>query len=372
MKFSCEKLMFLSAILTASRVVAAKSTVPELEGLLIMTAENSVRISGFDLKTGITTTVDADIEQEGGIVLNSKLFCEIIRRLPDGFVTLTSDESNLTVIECMNSEFNIMGSPAHNYPELPLLDKQDSAIVPGNMLREMIAQTKFAISDNEARPVHTGALFEIENGELTVVAVDGYRLALRREKLEDGTGGPLKFVAPGTALGEVERISSGEDVNCVISLGSKHVMFSIDNTVLITRRLEGEFLNYRSSIPQSIKYELKVEKRTFIDAVERVALIVNDKQKGPLRCIFGADNVKLNAMSTLGRANDECPAEGDGENLEIGFNDKFLLEALRAAPSDIIKLRLISGITPCLITPPEGEEKFVYMILPVRLRANEG
>ncbi|MDR1217849.1 MAG: DNA polymerase III subunit beta [Oscillospiraceae bacterium] len=372
MKFSCERQVLLAAILTAARVAAAKSPVPELEGLLVAAQGAQVKISGYDLKTGITTTVEADVAENGSIVLNSRLFGEIVRKLPDGYVTITVNDSYLTHIECEMSEFDIMGAAAHNYPELPILDTQRSVSVPGDVLKEMIAQTNFAVSDNESRPIHTGALFEIDGDSITVVAVDGYRLALRREGLENGLSEAVSFVVPGTALGEVERVFSAHEDAILISLGTKHVMFSVDNAMLISRRLEGEFLNYKTAIPQDGKYSINVDRRTMIEAVERVALIINDKQKSPLRCTFGDGVAKLQAVSTLGRAFDECPVEGDAENLEIGFNDRFLLEALRAAPADDVCIRLSSGITPCVIAPADSSGKFVYMILPVRLRTNEG
>jgi DNA polymerase-3 subunit beta len=372
MKFSCDKPLLLSAILTAARVAAAKSPVPELEGLLVEALESTVRISGYDLKTGITTTVEADVEESGSIVLNSRLFCDIIRKLPDGYVTMTSSDSFLTRIECEMSEFDIMGASAHNYPELPLLDEQKTAQTPSNTLRDMIIQTIFSVSDNESRPIHTGVLFEIDGDNITLVAVDGYRLALRRETACSGAEEKMSFVVPGAALGEVEKISSGKEEDVKIALGSKHVMFSVGNTVLISRRLEGEFLNYKESIPREWKYQAGVDKKAMIDAVERVALIINDKQKSPLRCIFGDGVMKLQAVSTLGRAQDECSIEGSIDDLEIGFNDKFLLDALRAAPADELVIRLSTGISPCVIMPAGEEQSFIYMILPVRLRANEG
>ncbi|MDR1599349.1 MAG: DNA polymerase III subunit beta [Oscillospiraceae bacterium] len=371
MKFSCERLLLLTAILTASRVVASKSPVPELEGLLIAARDGNVRISGYDLKTGITTAIDADVEEPGSIVLKSQLFCEIVRKLPSGFVTVTVSDGYLTKIESGMSEFNILGASSHNFPELPILDTQVSVAIPGGVLKDMITQTNFAVSDNESRPVHTGALFEISGGAITIVAVDGYRLALRHETAESGLEDTIGFVVPGAALSEVEKISSGQEEQIRISLGSKHVMFSIEDTTLISRRLEGEFLDYKNAIPKEGKYTVTADRRTLIEAVERVSLIINDKQKSPLRCTFGDGVLKMQAVSTLGRAHDECPVEGDAEEMEIGFNDRFLLEALRAAPADEISIRLSSGITPCLILPTDESGRFVYMILPVRLRANE-
>jgi len=204
------------------------------------------------------------------------------------------------------------------------------------------------------------------------VAVDGYRLALRREPLENSEVPDFSFVVPGTALGEVEKIASEGDGMVTITLGSKHIMFSIEDTLLISRRLEGEFLNYKNSIPQSAKYQFKVEKDELIAAVERVSLIISDKMKSPVRCVFGDGIVNLFSASALGKASDECGMDGNGEELEIGFNDKYLLEALKAAPADEVMLELSTGVTPCVISPAADNSNFLYMILPVRLKAYEG
>ena len=371
MKFTCERLSLLSATLTASRAAASKSPVPLLEGLLVEVEEENVRISGYDLKTGIVTSVSAEVEETGGIVLNARLFGEIIRKMPGQYITV-SVNSGLTATICSEmSEFEILGSPASDYPELPAVDGQDSILIDEILLKKMISQTNFAVSDNESRPIHTGALFEISGGELTIVAVDGYRLALRKEIMENSNVSAFNFVVPGTALSELEKITSDGDGMVNITLGPKYIMFSIGETMLISRRLEGEFLNYKNSIPQSSKYHLKVTKDEIIAAIERVSLIISDKMKSPVRCVFGDGIIKMFSASAVGKANDECSMDGDGEELEIGFNDKYLLEALKAAPAEEIMLELNTGVTPCIISPADDKENFLYMILPVRLKAYE-
>jgi len=372
MKFTCEKPLLLAAILTASRAAVTKSPIPLLEGLLLEAENDNVKLTGYDLKTGIVTNVPAEIETAGGIVLNARLFGEIIRKMPGQYVTVSVNSGYVAEISSEMSDFEILGSPTSDYPELPTVDEQDTIEINESVLKKMISQTNFAVSDNESRPIHTGALFETEDGELTIVAVDGYRLALRREPLENNEIADLSFVVPGAALNEVERIISDGDGQVTIKLGSKHIIFTIEDTLLISRRLEGDFLNYKNSLPQQAKYNIKVEKDELISAVERVSLIISDKLKSPVRCIFGEGIVKLHSASALGKANDECVINGDGENLEIGFNDKYLLEALKAAPADDITLQLNSGVTPCIISPADDSDNFLYMILPVRLKAYEG
>ena len=371
MKFTCERQSLINAIFTASRAASPKSPVPLLEGLLIETKKNKIVISGYDLKTGIVTTVDSEIEEDGSIVINARLLGDIIRKMPGTDITFSVDNSSEAKIVSEASEFQIMGSPSADYPELPIVEEQDSIIIEEATLKKMISQTNFAVSDNESRPIHMGALFEVENGILTIVAVDGFRLALRREPIEAIQKELFSFVVPGTALNEVERIVSDREDKVIITLGAKHIMFTIDGTILVSRRLEGEFLNYRNSIPQAGKYQLKIQKHEFIEAVERVALIINEKMRSPVRCVFEESIVKLYTATSLGKASDECSVEGEVDELEIGFNDRYLLEALKAAPADEVVLNLNTGVTPCVIHPTDDRDDFLYMILPVRLKAYE-
>lgn len=371
MKFTVEKNLLQSAIMTASRASAVKSAVPALEGLLLEASGGNVKISGYDLKTGIMTTVPADVVIEGSIVLSARLFGDIIRKLPDNIVSFSADENLMTKIECGMSEFQILGTSSADYPDLPTVDYQKSLALTEKNLKNMIAQTNFAVSDNESRPIHTGALFEAEKDVLTIVAIDGFRLALRREQLSKTDMSSLKFVVPGGALSEVEKILSDNENLASIMLGSKHIMFVIGGTVLISRRLEGEFYNYKTSIPQVEKYSIEADRRAVVDAVERVSLIISDKVKSPVRCTFNDGVLKFLSSTALGRASDECVVKGDGEGLEIGFNNRYLLEALKAAPANNIRINIASGSLPCIIIPADGSSSFLYMVMPVRLKANE-
>ena len=373
MKFSCEKYLLQSAVATASRAAAAKSSVPALEGLLIEAGTDTVRVTGYDLKTGITTTIPADVSSSGYLVLNARLLGDIVRKLPDEVLSVEVDDNYMTRIRSGMSDFEIVGTSAEDYPELPTVESVSFVDIPGRILRSMISQTCFAVSDNEARPIHTGALFEIENEKLTVVAVDGYRLALRREEIEGAGDTECSFVVPGSALSEVEKIAPDSDDDKVrITLGAKHVVFTTEDTTLISRRLEGEFLNYKKSIPTAGKYSVDVSAADLIASVERVSLLISDRLKSPVRCTFGDGVLRLLTITPLGRASDECVIEGSAEELEIGFNNRYLLDALKAVPADKVSIKLMSGVSPCLIVPADGSDNFLYMILPVRLKANEG
>ena len=370
MKFSCEKALLQAAISTTSRAVSPKSSIPALEGILLE-AGSDLRLTGYNLETGIRTIVPADIREEGTLVLGARLFGEIVRKLPDDIVTFQS-ENYMVNIKCGMSEFNILGTDPEEFPELPTVEYQNSLILPQSRLKAMISQTLFAVSDNESRPIHTGSLFEVDSEGLTIVSVDGYRLALRHESIDKKEGAEtFSFVVPGAALSEVEKICSDMDEPASVTQGARHVMFKVGDTMLVSRRLEGEFLAYRQAIPRNNTIHVEGDTRALLSSIDRVSLIISDKLKSPLRCIFDSNLLKISTKTAIGDAYDECPISGDGGGLEIGFNNKYLMDALKAAPADKVRLELTTGVSPCVILPTEGEENFLYMVLPVRLKAGE-
>ena len=370
MKFSCEKALLQAAISTTSRAVSPKSSIPALEGILLE-AGSDLRLTGYNLETGIRTIVPADIREEGTLVLGARLFGEIVRKLPDDIVTFQS-ENYMVNIKCGMSEFNILGTDPEEFPELPTVEYQNSLILPQSRLKAMISQTLFAVSDNESRPIHTGSLFEVDSNGLTIVSVDGYRLALRPEAIDKKEGAEtFSFVVPGAALSEVEKICSDVDEPASVTQGARHVMFKVGDTMLVSRRLEGEFLAYRQAIPRNNTIHVEGDTRALLSSIDRVSLIISDKLKSPLRCVFDSNLLKISTKTAIGDAYDECPLSGDGGGLEIGFNNKYLMDALKAAPADKVRLELTTGVSPCVILPTEGEENFLYMVLPVRLKAGE-
>ena len=370
MKFSCEKALLQAAISTTSRAVSPKSSIPALEGILLE-AGSDLRLTGYNLETGIRTIVPADIREEGTLVLGARLFGEIVRKLPDDIVTFQS-ENYMVNIKCGMSEFNILGTDPEEFPELPTVEYQNSLILPQSRLKAMISQTLFAVSDNESRPIHTGSLFEVDSEGLTIVSVDGYRLALRHESIDKKEGAEtFSFVVPGAALSEVEKICSNVDEPASVTQGARHVMFKVGDTMLVSRRLEGEFLAYRQAIPRNNTIHVEGDTRALLSSIDRVSLIISDKLKSPLRCVFDSNLLKISTKTAIDDAYDECPLSGDGGGLEIGFNNKYLMDALKAAPADKVRLELTTGVSPCVILPTEGEENFLYMVLPVRLKAGE-
>ena len=346
MKFSCEKYMLQTACSIASRAAASKSPIPALEGLQI-SAEDKLYVKGYDLKEGIVTGIEADIAERGVVVVGARLFGEMIGK----------------------SQFNILGISAEDYPELPSFDTLNSIRLPQRILKDMINKTIFAVSTDEVRPIYTGTLFEVEEKRLTLVSVDGYRLARRTEELADSRLESCTFVVPGTALSDVEKICSDEEGDVSISVGSRHISFEIGDTVVVSRRLEGEFLNYRRSIPETFKYEIKVDRAEFMASIDRVSLIVSEKNSSPVRMTMGDGTIDCLCVTPIGRAEDVCTCEGNGEGLLIGFNDRYMKDALKAAGKDELKLCINSAASPCIIKAADGSEDFTYMVLPVRLHA---
>ena len=359
MKFTCEKALLVSAISVASRTVAPKSAIPSLEGLLVK-AGVKVMLTGYNLETGITVGVSADIAEPGECIMPARLFFDIIRKLPDDEVTVSVDESFRVSIRGGISSFTITAMTAEDYPELPDVESEKGIPVPQRELREMISGTIFSASENMARPIHTGCLFEIADESVTVVAVDGYRLALRRYIPEQPLERTVKFVAPAAALKEVEKI-----------LGAKHILFTIGDATLVCRILEGEFLDWRRVLPQNNPIKVAANVREVTDSIERVSLVISEKIKSPVRCTFGHNTADFRTTSTIGEAHDMCSTAGDGKNLEIGFNSRYLLDALRAVPTPEVSLELINGLSPIVLNPCDGSGKFSYMVLPVRLKAGE-
>ena len=370
MQFSCEKSILQEAITAASRAVSTKSPIALLEGLLI-TADESLSLCGYNMSMGIRVSIGAMVTEPGSAVLNARLFGDIIRKLPDDVISIETNESMLTTIRCGKTVFNLVASEARDFPQLPEVDiEKNPIILPQKTLKSMISQTIFAVSDNESKPIHTGCLFELEGDRLNVAAVDGYRLSVRRETLPTDCGEEKKFVVPGPALREVERLLSESDDAVEIFPDERHILFRVGDTILITRLIEGEFLNYRAAIPSEFASTIQVDVRTLLNSIERVSLIVSEKLKNPVRMVFDGSLLQLSCITAIGKSYDECGYDGTVEHLEIGFNNRYLLDALRACPDGTVNLSVKGSLNPIVFTPQEGDA-FTYLVLPVRLKANE-
>ena len=371
MKFSCEKALLASAIATVSRTVAPRSAITALEGILVR-AGMKLSLSGYNLETGVTATVDARVDGTGECVMPARLFFDIVRKLPDETVTVRVDSGYKVSIECGIASFSFPAMSAEDYPELPDVEFENAIHLPQGQLKQLISGTIFAVSENMARPIHTGCRFEVAEDSITCVAVDGYRLALRRFFPEKPTGRTAAFVVPAAGLKEVERILADTDEDCSFTLGSKHILFELGDAAVICRLLEGEFLDWRRVLPQDSPLRLTGQVSELTACLDRVGLVISEKVKSPVRCVFTKNHGSFSCTSTIGAAHDECDLAGDGQGLEIGFNCRYLLDAFRAVPESETVLELSNNLSPIVLTPVDGSGKYAYMVLPVRMRAGEG
>lgn len=367
MKITCFRTDLVNAISNVSRVVSTKSVNPALEGVLIKAYGEYINISGYNLEIGMTTDIEATIINEGEVVIGAKLFLDIVRRLPEEIVSIETDERMITYIKSGKVDYQIVGISAVEFPDLPTFEQTDGFTINVKILRDMIRQTVYAVSDNPAKPIYTGSLYEIEDGVFKIVAIDGYRMAIRSENIDSDSKN--RFVVPGKTQLEVLKLLNDDEDNAEIIIGQRHITFKVNNYRLVSRLIEGTFLDYKSTIPNDEKTQLVINTRTIIDAVERMSLLNNDRIQSPVRCTFSEDEIKLKCASTVGRANDIISVPIVGDSVEIGFNNRYLLDALKNSDTDEVKLILSGPLSPMVVKPVKGDS-FLSIVVPMRL-ANE-
>lgn len=367
MRFTCEKNMLVTGLNIAGRTVAQKSTLSVLEGILCK-AGFGISLTGYNMETAITYEIEADVSDPGECVLPAKLFGDIIRRLPEGPVTVVVDENFKVSIRSGFASFTISAESSEDYPELPDVNDGKPVKLPQNKLKELINGTIFAVSENQGRPIHTGVKFEVTDTSITAIAVDGFRLARRTYHPEESTDRDMSFVVPSGSLKEVEKVVSDSEDEASFILGRKHILFQVGDATLVCRLLEGEFLDWRRVVPTNCPTRLIAHVSDLYSSVERVGLIVSEKYKSPVRCIFGNQELQMKTNTTIGVAEDRCSFAGDGKELEIGFNVRYLLDALKAVPSEEVTLELTNGLSPIVLTPVDDKQDFSYMVLPVRIK----
>ena len=367
MRFTCEKSMLVAGLNIAGRTVAQKSSLSVLEGILCK-ASDSLYLTGYNMETAITYTVDAEIHEAGECILPAKLLGDIIRRLPEGPVTVVVDENYKVSIRAGYASFSISAESSRDYPELPEVGTGSSVHIPQNALKELSGGTIFAVSENQGRPIHTGVKFEVEDDKVSAIAVDGFRLARRTWHFEAPTGRTMQFVVPSPGLKEIEKILTDSDDEVAFTIGPKHILFEVGGATLICRMLEGDFLDWRKVVPTNCPIKLVAHVSDLASSIERVGLIVSEKYKSPVRCVFGNQTLQLRTNTTIGAAEDRCSFAGAGKDLEIGFNVRYLADALRVIPSEEVVMELTNGLSPIVLTPAEDKYDFSYMILPVRIK----
>ena len=367
MRFTCEKSMLVQGLNIAGRTVAQKSSLSVLEGILCR-AGVGLSLTGYNMETAITYQIDAEVSDAGSCILPAKLFGDIIRRLPEGPVTVLVDDNYKVSIRAGYASFTISAESAEDYPELPDVNAGRAVHLPQNKMKELISGTIFAVSENQGRPIHTGVKFEVEDNAISAIAVDGFRLARRTWHTDSPTGRTMSFVVPAAGLKEVEKILSDSEEDAAFTLGPKHILFCVGAATLVCRLLEGDFLDWRRVVPTNCPVRLVAHVSDLASSIERVGLIVSEKYKSPVRCVFGNQVLQLRTNPTIGAAEDRCSIAGDGKELEIGFNVRYLADALRVIPSEEVCLELTNGLSPIVLTPADDKYDFAYMVLPVRIK----
>lgn len=367
MKCVCNKSLLGEALTNVSRVIASKSSIPALEGVQLKAYDNTLTLTGYDMEAGITTTIEANVQEKGEIVLPARLFSDMIRKMMGEEVTISIGEKYLTEVVAGAARFTILGIPSEEFPELPRVESGEGIALPQETLKSMIEQTLFAVAQTDTKPVHTGSLFDLVENRLHVVSVDGYRLAMRSEAVESSQ--PMHFVVPGKVLSEIVKLLK-EDAEEPVSLmvSKRHIVFHIGNYSVISRLLEGEFLDYKTSIPEGSKATAVVNTRELIEGVERASLLISDRLRSPLRVLF--DNggmIQISCSTPLGKSYDEVACSLNGDNVEMGFNNKYIMDALKAAGSDQVRIELSGPLSPIKVLPLEGED-YLFLVLPVRLK----
>ena len=370
MKIICDKDKILKAINSVTKAVASKTTMPILEGILIQTNDKEVKLTTYDLEIGIEYVIEAEVEEQGATVVNAIMFSEIIRKLPDTEIKIYLNDKNLLVIECEGSLYKLATMNPNEFPELPQISIENSIELEQNALKEMIRKTIFAVSTEENRPIFTGCLFEVVDNKLNLVAVDGFRLAWKSKYLQTKVNN-FSAVIPGRTLNEINKIILDSFDPIQIGIAKNQALFEMENCKIVTRLLDGEFLNYSNVIPSMWDTRIRVNKSVMQNCFERVSLIssscIEKEKKYPVKVSIDIGKVIISCTNQTGDAKEEMYVSTEGKNLEAGFNPKYFLDAFRAIDDEEVFIDFGTSISPCIIRPVDNGD-YIYMILPIRMK----
>ncbi|WP_317321747.1 DNA polymerase III subunit beta [Subdoligranulum variabile] len=369
MKFECEKTLLASAIEGVSRAITNRSAIPVLEGIYLKAEGFNLTLTGYDMEMGITTTIECNVLVPGETVLEAKLLLSMVSRMPAGDVRIELTDEGQAIISGGVAEFEIPAMNASDYPSLPVTGADNTMTIPTSMMRELIEKTIYAVSQDDKKPAHTGELFVIEPGSLTIVALDGYRLAIIQRDVECTRD--IRIIIPAKTLQELLKIMGGPDDPVKIDANRRYVVFTTNGYTIMSRLIEGDFLNYESVIPKEKRTRVTVDCKTFINTIERASLIITERLKNPLRITFAEDKITVRCQTPLGKVVDEfAPVAMTGDPVEIGFNNRYLLDAMRYSKCERMVLEINGPLSPVKILPEDGKD-FIYLVLPVRFK-NEG
>ena len=363
MKLVCSKSNLLSGVQIVSKAVSNKTTMSILECIMVDASKGIITLTANDMDLGIETIIEGNIIEKGSIALDAKIFLEIVRKLPDNDITIETDSSYKTTITCEKSKFNIIGKSGEDFSYLPVVEKNDSIIISQFTLKEVVRQTIFSISDNDNNKLMTGELFEINEDELKVVSLDGHRISIRKIQLKNSYA-PKKVIVPGKTLNEVSKILPGGAENDVtISFTDKHIVFDFENTTVVSRLIEGEYFKIDQMLSSDYETKVKINKKEFLNCIDRATLLVKEGDKKPIIINITDESMELKINSILGSMNEDINIEKQGKDLMIGFNPKFLIDALRVIDDEDVDLYMVNPKAPCFIK--NQEESYIYLILPV-------
>ena len=363
MKLVCSKSNLLNGVQIVSKAVSNKTTMSILECIMVDASKGIITLTANDMDLGIETIIDGDIIEKGVIALDAKIFLEIVRKLPDSDITIETDSSYKTTITCEKAKFTIIGKSGEDFSYLPVVEKEDSIVISQFTLKEVVRQTIFSISDNDNNKLMTGELFEINGNELKVVSLDGHRISIRKIELKEEYA-PKKVVVPGKTMNEVSKIlPGGADSFVTISFTSKHIVFEFENTTVVSRLIEGEYFKIDQMLSSDYETKVKINKKEFLNCIDRATLLVKEGDKKPIIINITDGSMELKINSILGSMNEEIDIEKQGKDLMIGFNPKFLIDALRVIDDEDVDLYMVNPKAPCFIKNPE--ESYIYLILPV-------
>lgn len=365
MKFVCAQQELMDTLNIVSRAAASKSTLSVIQNIYFESRNNEIYICCYNLEMGISKVIPAQIKEKGSAIIPIRL-CDIVKKLSGEMVEIDCDDKYIISIKSGFSEFKLIGTSAEEFPELPAINADYSINIDQGKLKSMIAQTAFAISTNDQRPVCTGALFEVEEGILKMVTVDGYRLAIRKEHIECDIN--CSFIVPGKTLSELQKIladTNKEDV--IINAAKNNIIFSVGGYSIISRLLTGEFINYKSAIAGEYIYETAVSTSEIIRSTERISLMINETFKIPVRCVFTDENITLSCDTPIGKAEDVISSRGNCDGIDMSFNSKYMLDAFRAVDTDEMKILIREKCKSVKILPPEGDS-FLFILMPIGRR----
>ena len=347
--------------------ISSKTTLPILDGILLEAKDGKLKLTGTDLEIGIESYLEANILEEGSIVINSRLFGDIIKKLPNSEIDINVSENKMNIV-CDSSQFNLIGNSSVEYPELPTLIDQLSLKIPMDLFKDIIRQTVFATTQDETRPILTGVLFEVIDGSASFVALDGYRLSLRNIKINSSED--VKVVIPGRTLSELNKILEENEEDIEITLTPGHIVFNIGDTLVFSRLLEGQFLNYRDIIREDHDTRIKVNRKELQDSLERASLLAKEEKANLVKLNLFEDKLTIKSNSEIGNVHEEMTVELEGEDVDIAFNSKYILDGIKAMDEEEIELFFMGSLNPCIIKPAE-EDNYTYLVLPVRLAKDD-